>query len=46
MAEPGDYIQGEFVRGFVVMGKWYDANGNLKGSLNIGVQAGNNYEAK
>lgn len=38
MAEPGDYVVGEFVDGHLVQGIWYDSNGQRKGSILIGRQ--------
>lgn len=38
IAEPGDYVVGEFVDGHLVQGIWYDANGQRKGSILIGRQ--------
>ena len=36
MAEPGDYVIGEFYEGHLVQGIWYDANNQVKGSIIIG----------
>ncbi|MBO4850604.1 MAG: hypothetical protein J5529_06830 [Prevotella sp.] len=36
MAEPGDYVIGEFSEGHLVQGIWYDANNQVKGSIIIG----------
>ena len=36
VAQPGDYIIGEFSNGRLVQGKWYDASNNVKGSIIIG----------
>ena len=36
VAEPGDYVIGEFYEGHLVQGIWYDANNQVKGSLIIG----------
>ena len=36
IAEPGDYITGEYYEGHLVMGKWYSPIGTEKGSINIG----------
>ncbi|MBQ9285638.1 MAG: hypothetical protein IJ209_05065 [Bacteroidaceae bacterium] len=46
VADAGDYVVGEFVRGFFVQGKWFGGDGALKESLMIGVQPGNDYESK
>lgn len=46
VAEAGDYVVGEFVRGYFVQGKWFGSDGTLKESLMIGVQPGNDYESK
>ncbi len=35
-AQSGDYIIGEFYEGKLVQGVWYDASGNVKGSIIIG----------
>lgn len=44
-AQPGDYVQGEFVNGFFTIGKHYNAQGELIESINVGVADGV-YEAK
>lgn len=36
VAEPGDYIIGEYVEGKLVQGIWYDKNNTVKGSIIIG----------
>ena len=36
VAQPGDYIIGEYSNGRLVQGKWYDASNNVKGSIIIG----------
>ena len=36
IAEPGDYITGEYYEGHLVMGKLYSPIGTEKGSINIG----------
>lgn len=36
MAEPGDYIIGEYVDGKLVQGIWYDKDNTVKGSIIIG----------
>ena len=36
MADPGDYVIGEFYDGHLVQGIWYDANNQVKGSIIIG----------
>lgn len=36
VAEPGDYILGEFVDGKLVQGVWYDKTNTVKGSIIIG----------
>ena len=36
MAEPGDYIIGEFSEGKLVQGIWYDSTNTVKGSIIIG----------
>ena len=36
-AQPGEYIQGQFVNGEITIGKHFDANGNLIQALNFGV---------
>jgi DNA-directed RNA polymerase subunit RPC12/RpoP len=36
VAEPGDYVIGEFYEGHLVQGIWYDANNQVKGSIIIG----------
>lgn len=36
VAQPGDYIIGEFSNGRLVQGKWFDAFNNVKGSIIIG----------
>lgn len=36
VAEPGDYIIGEFVDGKLVQGIWYDKSNTVKGSIIIG----------
>lgn len=46
VAEAGDYVVGEFVRGYFVQGKWFGSDGSLKETLMIGVQPGNDYESK
>ena len=46
IANPGDYVIGEFYNGFVVYGKHYDSDGNLIGSLNFGVASEDIYESK
>lgn len=46
MASPGDYVIGEFVRGFFVHGKHFDSDGNLIETLIIGASVGSNYESK
>lgn len=37
MAEPGDYVIGEFVDGKLVQGILYDSNNQVKGSIIIGI---------
>lgn len=46
MASAGDYVMGEFVRGFFVQGKHFDRNGNLIETLMIGTPVGSSYESK
>ena len=46
VAEAGDYVVGEFVRGYFIQGKWFGGDGTLKESLMIGVQPGNDYDSK
>lgn len=46
MADAGDYVIGEFVRGFFVQGKHYDSDGNLIETLMIGVPVSNAYDQK
>ena len=36
IAEPGDYVIGEFYEGHLVQGIWYDAYNQVKGSIIIG----------
>lgn len=36
-AQPGEYIQGQFVNGEITIGKHFDASGNLIQALNFGV---------
>lgn len=36
VAEPGDYVIGEFFDGHLVQGIWYDINNQVKGSIIIG----------
>ena len=36
VAQPGDYIIGEYSNGRLVQGKWFDASNNVKGSIIIG----------
>lgn len=36
VAEPGDYVIGEYVEGKLVQGIWYDKNNTVKGSIIIG----------
>ena len=36
VAQPGDYIIGEFSNGRLVQGRWFDASDNVKGSIIIG----------
>lgn len=36
VAEPGDYVIGEFYEGHLVQGIWYDSNNQVKGSILIG----------
>lgn len=38
IAEPGDYVIGEWYDGHLVQGIWYDTNGQRKGSILIGKQ--------
>ncbi|MDE5782793.1 MAG: hypothetical protein K2H97_00515 [Prevotella sp.] len=44
-AQPGDYVQGEFVNGFITIGKHYNAQGELLGTINAGAPDGV-YESK
>lgn len=44
-AQPGDCVQGEFVNGFVTIGKHYNAQGELLGTINAGAPDGV-YESK
>lgn len=37
VAQPGDYIIGEFNDGKLVQGRWYDSSNNVKGSIMIGM---------
>ena len=37
VAQPGDYIIGEFNDGKLVQGRWYDSANNVKGSIMIGM---------
>lgn len=37
MAEPGDYIIGEYVNGKLVQGVWYNGKNTVKGSIIIGL---------
>mgnify|MGYP003301750239 CR=1 FL=1 len=37
VAKVGDYIIGEYHRGKLVQGRWYDKDNNLKGSIIIGM---------
>ena len=37
MAQPGEYVQGQFVNGEITIGKHFDASGNLIQALNFGV---------
>ena len=46
MADAGDYVIGEFVRGFFLQGKHYDSDGNLIETLMIGVPVSNAYDQK
>lgn len=36
VAQPGDYVIGEWYEGRLVQGKWYDSTGKVKGSVLIG----------
>ena len=45
-ASVGDYVVGEFVRGFFVQGKHYNSNGDLIETIMVGVPASNNYDSK
>lgn len=36
VAEPGDYVIGEYYEGHLVQGIWYDAYNQVKGSIIIG----------
>ena len=36
-AEPGDYVIGEWNNGKLVQGRWYGSDGNVKGSILIGM---------
>lgn len=46
VANAGDYVIGEFVRGFFVQGKHYDSDGNLIETLMIGTPANDSYDSK
>lgn len=46
MASAGDYVIGEFVRGFFVQGKHFDSDGNLIETLMIGTPANDSYDSK
>lgn len=46
IANPDEYIIGEFYNGFVVFGKLYDTNGNVITSLNFGQGPEDVYESK
>lgn len=37
VAEPGDYVIGEWNSGNLVQGRWYGSDGNVKGSIIIGM---------
>lgn len=45
-AKPGQYVIGEFERGFFIQGRLYAANGDLLGSIMIGTAPGNAYDSK
>lgn len=45
-ASVGDYVIGEFVNGFFVQGKHYNSEGELLGSIIVGVAADNAFESK
>ena len=36
-ADPGDYVSGEWNNGKLVQGRWYGSDGNVKGSILIGM---------
>lgn len=44
-ASPGDAVQGQFVNGFITIGKHYDSAGNFIENINVGVVDGQ-YESK
>lgn len=46
IAKPGQYVIGEFERGFFIQGRLYAANGDLLGSVMIGTAPGNAYDSK
>lgn len=46
MASAGDYVIGEFVRGFFIQGKHYSSNGELIETIMIGTPATSAYESK
>lgn len=45
IAHSGDYVQGEFVNGFITIGKHFNAQGELLGTINAGAPDGV-YESK
>ena len=46
MAKAGQYVIGEFERGFFIQGRLYAADGELIESIMIGTAPGNTYDAK
>ncbi len=46
IAQAGESVQGTFKNGFLTIGKHFDANGNLKETLNIGAPTEGIYESK
>ena len=46
MANPGDYVVGEFANGFFVNGRLYNSKGELQSTVNIGMGPSDSYESK
>lgn len=45
-AEPGQYVKGQFINGFVSNGMLYDKNGEPLENILVGVDAGGTYDSK